>query len=302
MKKLLIGILLGAMYLLAGEGTDPTGTSIVNTKNLISYYGFANSQYTSISPIVTKIPKITRREFSGIEGESLLLDTPEEFITAAYFSPVQIQVTDVSLKASIEADLPHGPDSKPTKEAGLKLATMWLKKRAENLAYTKTEGGFGSSDSPNYNNSYMHAIDIIKEKTGVTDQEIQNFYAKAIEDEILRIAKLPVLFDSSVQTVYINKPLSTYFTDEQLRKTILRPLIKYYTNPTQENDNTIIAVAYYLQNKEVTESKGFIYPYYFILLKLSTALSINTSTTLGVYKKGAPDIAPWTPEMEAAKH
>jgi len=301
MKKLLIGILLCSMYLLTAEGTDPTGTTIINTSRYLSYFGFTGGKYNAQASIVSDAEFEDTNNFTSIEGNKNSLDTPEEFITAAYFSPVQIQVTDVSLKASIEADLPHGPDGKPTNEAGLKLAVMWMMKRARNLAESKNDDGFGVIDIPNYDKSYLHAIDTIKEKTGISDQEINAYYTMAIENESVRIAHLPVVFSREVQTVLENKPLSTYYTDDQLKKAIFRPLIKYLIAPTKANEDAITSVAYYFQDKESSERKSYIMPYYFVIGQFSSVFCIYASTIMSVYKELPPYLDQWTPEMEAAK-
>jgi len=81
---------------------------------------------------------------------------------------------------------------------------MWLKKWAES-----TENAA----------SYQKAIDIIKQKSGLNDTEIRDYYAGAIEKEILKYGK---------------QRLGKFYSKAEL-KSFLQPLINYYINPTDAN-------------------------------------------------------------------
>jgi hypothetical protein len=191
----------------AAQGSDPARTTtMLGTNNYLTYYGFTSGTYTYKSELVTKIAFSSRKEFGTIEGNATL-DTPEEFITAAYFSPVQIQITDASIAAAIEKELPHTDQ----KISGDKLAAMWLKKRAEHTENV---------------DSYRKAVDLIKAKTGVTDEEITTYYNEAIAQDVADTAR------EEFKPVVGKLPVA--FNDTMLAA-LIKPLVSYYQNPSQQN-------------------------------------------------------------------
>lgn len=180
-------------------------STMLSINYMKSSYGIITEQ--DIKKISYKLDKDTRDQFKAFDGASGFIDTPEEFITAAYFSPVQIQITDASAAAAIEAELPHTDQTL----AGKKLAAMWLKKRAE-----RTESA----------ESYLKAIEMIKAKTCITDAEITAYYTEAIALEIANIAR------EEFKALVGKLPVA--ITD-RISAELIKPLINYYQNPSQEN-------------------------------------------------------------------
>lgn len=172
-----------------------TEPRLMNISNVLSYYGFNGGKFNSAVKIVKDLDFTDELATGEIEGNRSIIDTPEEFITAAYYTPVQI--TNVA-KAKIEKELPH------TKQGALELASMWMKKWAI---------------SPENGASYQKAIDIIKQKSNITDAEIREYYATAVEKEVMKLGE---------------KHLSKYYSETELRNTILKPIIDYMLNPTTE--------------------------------------------------------------------
>lgn len=117
-----------------------------------------------------KLDKDTRDTFKALDGASGFIDTPEEFITAAYFSPVQI--VDASALAAVEAVLPH---SDP-RTAGLKLGAMWYKKIVEMQFCDPTN----TAQLANYE----LAIRTISERTGVSRADMVTFFRNGIKSVV----------------------------------------------------------------------------------------------------------------------
>jgi len=97
-------------------------------------------------------------QFGRIEG-AINIDTPEEFITAAYYSPVEISA---SARAAINRELPQG------REGALRLGAMWLKKSAE---------------LPQNAGAYQRALSMIMQRSGVSAQEIRDYYVRTMTDK-----------------------------------------------------------------------------------------------------------------------
>jgi len=175
---------------LQARGSD---VRLLDVNRILKSYGFKGGEisFASNSP-VHKLDFLSQMTYGAIE-ETGAIDTAEEFITAVYYSPIELSA---SAKKSILAELPEG------KTGALRLAAMWLKKRAE-------EDGTG----------YIKAIEIIKEKSGITESEINTFFAAAIEKEVMKQGK-----------VYLGK----YYSGDKLKDAV-RPLVEYYINPTKEN-------------------------------------------------------------------
>lgn len=165
----------------------------MNISNVLNYYGFNGGKFNSSVKIVKDLDFSDDLATGEIEGNKSIIDTPEEFITAAYYTPVQI--TKVA-QSKIEKELPH------TKDGALQLASMWMKKWA---IY------------PENGASYQKAIDLIKQKSGVNDAEIRDYYAASAEKEIMKIGK---------------KHLGKFYSDAELKNSVLKPIIDYMLNPT----------------------------------------------------------------------
>lgn len=170
-------------------------TRLVNVSNVLSYYGFKGGKFSiSGDSVVDKLPAVDQIKFGKIEGVKCI-DTPEEFITAAYYSQIEVPK---SARTKIEKELPR------SKEGALRLASMWMKKAAifpENAA------------------AYSKAIEIIKQKSNVTDTEIRAYYAAAIEKEVLLLGK---------------KYLGKWYKTEEERRALLQPIIDYMLHPTND--------------------------------------------------------------------
>jgi len=95
------------------------------------------------------------------------IDTPEEFLTATYFSPIKI---DRTKETQINMILPRN------KEGALKLCAMWLKKRAENLIDIHDK----KPEVKDYTQNYSEVIEKIIRKTGISNSDVNIFFAKAI--------------------------------------------------------------------------------------------------------------------------
>lgn len=171
------------------------------------------------SPVVTKV---SLGEFSDgisqIKGMKNLLDTPEEFITAAYYSYMDVMN---EMKVVIQKELPPG------RTGALRVASMWLKKCAENR---------GSCEK------YGAAIDLIKEKSAVSEQSIHDYFGKAIENEVRKLAAAQCPAGMTQKGVY----------DE-----ICRPIIAYYNLPDNATEKNLVIAGVKLFNENGRKAEVF---------------------------------------------
>jgi len=193
-RKLVLTVIVSMLLptTIFAQGDD----GFLNANRVLSLYGFKGGNFDPSEDMVYDIETATAGRTSDIEGNKYLIDTQEEFLTAAYYCPVEI--VDATAKIEIEKELPH------TKQGAIKLVAMWLKKRAENL-----------DNSANY----LKIIDMIKEKSGLTYEDAKAYYDRAITVEILKWGK---------------KYFPNY-SEQQLEKTVLPKLIAYYQNPAEPN-------------------------------------------------------------------
>jgi len=197
MKKItsLFTLLFVVIIILAPDAAQSGSMSdvrLMDVNKILKSYGFKGGVYNSGDTVNCRFNLLTQAAYGKIE-EGASIDTAEEFITAVYYSPIELSA---SAKKSILAELPED------KTGALRVAAMWMKKRAEE-----------------FDSGYIKAIEIIKEKSGITESEINTFFAAAIEKEVMKQGK-----------VYLGK----YYSGEKLKDAV-RPLVEYYINPTKEN-------------------------------------------------------------------
>jgi hypothetical protein len=189
-------------------------------KILTAYNCMEKKRYNYGAYVVTKVSLLGDTEdFSSIEGMKDLLDTPEEFITASFYDNVPV-VNEA--REIIENELPRG------KIGALRLTSIWLKKSAENRE--------------NYG-KYRIAITIIKKKSELSDGEIQNYYNKAMENEIKKIAM---------------ENTGALYTQKIIYNEIMLPVLKYYTEPDTRNEWNLINAGVKLFNDNRSKADGFI--------------------------------------------
>lgn len=191
------------------EGNYMAEVRLMNMGNIFTAYGMPGHFVRGHSAI-RSIDVKTQLTIGKIEG-AINIDTPEEFITAAYYSPIQISS---KAQTAINRELPQN------KEGALRLGSMWMRKIAEN---------------PENKANYYKAIDIICQKSNVTRAEINSHYAVSIEQEIFNTGK---------------RHLGGLYSNEELRNGTLRPIINYYLDPTEANLKMIAVVADQSRNTE----------------------------------------------------
>ena len=157
------------------------------------------------------------------------IDTPEEFLTATYFSPIKI---DRTKETQINMILPRN------KEGALKLCAMWLKKRAENLSKVYS----GKTDEKDYSTNYLQVVSKIMDKANISKSEVADYFAKAIESEIIKYGK---------------EHLGKWYSESELRLSILKPLIEYYKDPSKSNLDKAVAMGRKITNYDALRGLGY---------------------------------------------
>ncbi len=190
---------------------------LVDNQKVLIHYGFKNGLFNlkdDSNDVVFDLWDIDVG-IEKTEGDPDFMDTFEEFFTIIYYSPIEI--TDPTAKAEIEKEIPH------TKEGAMKLVAMWLKKRAENL--TNSE-------------NYLKVIEMIKQKSGISDVEIKDYYDRAITAEIVKWGK---------------KYFPNY-TEADLRDKVFPKLIGYHKEPGEEK---LGEAAEYIVKNYLTKSMSY---------------------------------------------
>jgi hypothetical protein len=199
-------------------------------KLLVAYGCLENWQSRYGSSLITKAKIFDNYDLASIEADTSLLDTPEELITVGYLSHTR---TSFEVRGLIQDELPEGT------VGGLRLTSMWLKKMAEH---------------PENTTSYQKVINIIKRHLALTDAVIKEYFAKAVENEILKRGK---------------NYLAKWYSSSQLKESICQPIIVYYIDPTKSNKDRIVSMGVNLINENQDKGDGYIT----VLIKLNDSLA-----------------------------
>jgi len=113
-------------------------------------------------------------EFIGETDMDCYVDTPEEFLTANYLSPVKIEIKDINALKVINQELPEGA------EGAIKLACLWKKRVAE----VKFNLSIPEDKKKQQLANYELIQKTLREKAGVTIAQVDKYFAEAIRSEI----------------------------------------------------------------------------------------------------------------------
>jgi hypothetical protein len=223
-------ILLSKNALICAAGDE----RFADVDKILTAYGcLENGQYNYGAHIVTKAKLFdSNYDITSIERINNLLDTPEEFITVSYLKNLQV-IEEV--RGIIQNELPRD------KIGALRLSSMWLKKNAE---------------YPENATSYQKVVDIIKNDCGLNDGEMKDYFAKAVENEVLKQG---------------NAYLGKWYSPKQLKEDICKPIIEYYIDPTQSNKDKIVTMGVQLIKENQNKGQGYIE----VLIKLNDRLATN---------------------------
>ena len=175
---------------------SPRTIRLMNVQNLLSAYGFKNGVFQKGHSSINKIDFFEAENYASLEGDKNIIDTPAEFLTAVYYSPIKITP---AAQAIVNKELPQG------QEGALRLCDMWLRKKAE--------GNMSCSSCDN-------AVRLIMTKAELNKDQVIAHFKESIEKEVIK---------------YGEQHLKKYYASNgQLRKDLM-PVIKYYIKPTQDN-------------------------------------------------------------------
>ena len=182
---------------MAEEDATMTEFGMINKNNLLTAYGFTNGEFSKTSSLVRSLPRSARVKFGFVEGNERSIDKAEEWITAVYFHPLEAK--DI---ITVEAELPQ------TKEGAMRLCDMWFRKAAIN---------------PDNKENYDQIIEYICEETGIELEDAKIHYAKAVEAELMEIAK---------QELESQPLLASLKLTEETIANFIYPIVSYFTDPT----------------------------------------------------------------------
>ncbi len=178
MKKITITILLIMVCTTAFYGNAiTTGSPMISFSDILRSYGFKGGAFSVKSSTIDIIDFLAQMEYGEIE-KSITIDTPEEFITATYFSPIEVQCVQARLQ--IEQVLPQNNKI----EAGIKLGAMWYQKM---VAYQFAAPA--GSDKSEQLARYDLIMKTISERTGATRIQMVNAFRAGVRAVIAETVK-----------------------------------------------------------------------------------------------------------------
>jgi len=160
-------------------------------KKVMSAYEFKNGEFNTSNKFVSEVMVDDETTIGVIENDTII-DSSEEFVTAAFFSQVKIPKNSQSI---VDKEFPKN-------ELGAKrLCALWLKKTAE---------------YPENRTKYMNAIAIVKEKAKeqygaeISDESIREYYAEAMRKKIYGT---PIKLLTKDEQEKVRELLLAYFID-----------------------------------------------------------------------------------------
>lgn len=187
--------------------------------------------------VVTKVDLLNREKYSSEYNYPDNIEAiPEGYITVSYYSGKR-SITGINRILDIE--LPEG------KIGGLRLASMWLKRSAEDRANSE---------------KYHNVITVIMKKSDLTWQEVVDYYTAALGREL---------------SVITSQEISANNKQGAVKCGISAPLVKYYTYPSDEAERELVSTAIAIIKKDSREGDCLV----------STMIRFGGSFSVGILKK-----------------
>jgi hypothetical protein len=237
----MLAVLLGAFSAImpAHLVADPGKPRMIDIKTILSKIGIKEEggSIDSSNDIVRSIPRSERAIYGSIEGVERLLDTPEEFITAIWFYPIEIK--DAKYLAQVNQELPPG------KPGALKLCAMWMEKRAVMQSYL-----LDNDSKKEQIARYDLIIKTLMKKGQINEVELKAYYTAAITNSMA----------SLVRDIY---NVREYTTQDKAFNLSVKRLIKGYevsingADPVTVNSYDELA-KYGLSKKQIDDELNYI--------------------------------------------
>ena len=145
-------------------------TRMIDKVKLFNTMGFKKG-FSPIEKIVSNATMNDENGITTIEGDADLIDTPEEFVTALYYSPIEIK--DISIRKALQKELPQG------KEGALRLCAMWLEK-----AVATRFGNQTNEEKKKLIDNYDLIIKTLIKKQKLSQTEVDKYYKTAVVKQI----------------------------------------------------------------------------------------------------------------------
>lgn len=165
----LIFLSLSLPILYGQESASNAGVDFYNKRRLLEAYGFEGGMFDPKDGRLINI-SVNLPEIAAIEDDEYMIDTAEEFITAAYLNPETMVLTNMGGRSVEEAMQTIEEEFPRTKEGALKLCAVWYGKLVENSSLTQ---------------HYMDAIEKIVKQTPISSiDEARAYYDKKMLEAI----------------------------------------------------------------------------------------------------------------------
>lgn len=219
MKRIIIPLI--AVYIITSPLYGINAPKLIDKQKVMKACGFSDGSFSQKNKMLNELDDKLKTEIGKIEGKEHI-DTTEEFLTAVSCSNIKIK--NEKYLSVFYKEMSAG------KENGLKLGSMWLKKRVDTA------------------NDYQNAIDLICKESKVKEAEIFEYYREAITAEIDRIVSR--VLENTPRKLYTFKPAPGKVAVNAI------DLIKnYYITPTGDNYKKLVEACKYFAYKGLRSDK-----------------------------------------------
>ncbi|MFW5808015.1 MAG: hypothetical protein ACOC2H_08915 [Spirochaetota bacterium] len=210
MKLILLLFLVFNISLCAQDDWGDTEARLPDTSRIMKAYGFSGGTLTRSAAIIDTLNDETA-ENTGLIEKTPVVDTAEEFITAAFFS--QIVPENPDSRDMLTGELPPG------RTGSLMVGAMWLKKGA------------------NMRKEYDRALTYIVRHSTASKEQITEYYRLAVS---ARIEEITARVLAGVPKSYY-----TYTRERETAQTdgsanAIDILKRYYTHPSDETYASLV--------------------------------------------------------------
>lgn len=223
-------LLLSIFSLNAQDEWNDAQAVLIDTARAMRAYGFSDGTFNAQASIVEKLKSGVVEKVGAFENAPVI-DTKEEFLTAAFYSKLEPEKPE--MKAVISQELSTGSSG------ARKIGAMWLKKRVDR------------------GKTYNDVISYISTSSNLTEEQLLAYYREAISAEI----------DSIVASVMKDIPRKyySYFRDGDPENTSSEnnvnaiDLIKeYYIQPSEGNYKNLVSAVRYFGKKGTESQRGLV--------------------------------------------
>ena len=173
--------------------------SLANHRAILDAFNLTEKSFVLFQNLVVNVQLVDHFKAARVEGSPRKIDSPEEFITAAFFTAVPLPKKTMSV---LQRELPYSD------VGALRLYSLWKRKMAV---------------APKSSRKYKVIIEKISALFKLSSRDVDRFYSQALESYFMAMAK---------------KTVGDWFDADDLYP-LIHPILSYYKNPHPDNATTI---------------------------------------------------------------